>query len=94
MPNHYRDHTVHAVGAVMAGLALAGCASVETPLDDGYQLGDLTGTAIEAQAQYCETADPYRRAVLIALMYRAGIDLPPGGACADIVDLIGPSNVD
>lgn len=70
--------------AVLAPLALAGCASIHTPLDDGYQVGDLG----DLRAQYCANADPYRRAVVLALMHQAGVPVPPRGACSDILSVI------
>lgn len=68
-----------------AALLLAGCASIQSPLDDGYQFGDFG----DLREQYCESADPQRRAVVLAPMYRAGVPLPPNGACADILEVLG-----
>lgn len=74
----------------LALIPLAGCASIETPLDDGYQYGDLAA----AREAYCENANPYRRAVLLALMHRAGVDLPDNGACTDILEMINAGDTD
>lgn len=60
--------------------ALAGCA--------GYEYGDVTNTVLTTQAEYCESADPYQRAIRMVLLQRAGLDLPDDGACADILELI------
>lgn len=71
--------------AALAAVTLAGCAgSPASPLDDGYQLGDLSAL----QTQYCATAEPRQRAVLLALMYRAGVTLPPSGVCTEAVTLL------
>ena len=70
-----------------AGLALAGCAAVETPLDDGYQFGDLTASAITLQAAYCAESDPRERAFRLAILRAAGVPIPPSGACRDIIEL-------
>lgn len=74
--------------AAAALLALAGCASIETPLDDGYQVGDLTGTTLELQSRYCDTADPYKRAITLAVMHRVGVPLPPNGVCVDLLEAL------
>lgn len=76
---------------VIAGAALLGlsaCTSIDTPLDDGYQVGDITATALELQAKYCATADPYRRAVILALLHRFDVPIPERGACTDILALV------
>lgn len=64
----------------MALFALVGCAT--------YSPGDGVGTALELQKRYCDNADPRSRAVTLALMYRAGIELPPEGACTDILEVL------
>jgi len=60
-------------------LLLTGCA--------GYEYGDVTSTVLTTQAEYCASADPYRRAVRMVLLHRAGLDLPSAGACTDILEL-------
>ena len=74
--------------AAAALLTLAGCANIESPLDDGYDVGDLTATPLVLQARYCDTADPRLRAVRMVLLQRSGVQLPDKGACADIVELL------
>jgi hypothetical protein len=73
---------------------LAGCAAVETPLDDGYQLGDITTGVLSMQAEYCATADPQRRAFRVAALRAAGVPIPPSGACADILALVPTYQLD
>jgi len=77
--------------ALAAIVALAGCASIESPLDDGYQFGDLTKTPFELQRQYCETADPKARAIRMALLQRFGVHVPSDGACTSILEYINDS---
>ena len=62
-------------------LLLTGCA--------GYEFGDVTSRVLQEQAAYCTTSDPYERAVRRVLLERAGIDLPPKGACTDILEAFG-----
>lgn len=69
-------------------IALTGCATVTTPLDEDYRFGDLTGSLLAAQAEYCATADPYRRAALAAVLRSQGIGLSPGGACTHLNVLV------
>jgi len=71
-----------------AAAALAGCASVQSPMDDGYQFGDLTGTVLSLQAEYCRTADPRERAFRLAALRAAGVPVPASGACTDILALM------
>lgn len=76
-------------------LGLAGCGS--TPDDasgDGYQFGDITGTVLSLQAEYCAETDPRRRAFRIAALRAAGVPLPASGACSDILALIPTSELD
>lgn len=69
---------------IFAALILTGCASVETPLDDGYQFGDLG----EWRAEYCEASDPLLRAALLALAARKGVQLPANGICTEPTELL------
>ena len=75
-------------------LALAGCASVKSPLDDGYQVGDITGTVLSLQAEYCSSADPRERAFRLAVLRAAGVPVPRAGACADILALMPEVELD
>lgn len=74
--------------AAAAALALYGCASIDSPMDDGYQVGDITGTVLSLQAEYCRTADPRERALRLAALRAAGVPVPASGACADILALV------
>lgn len=80
--------TVYKALLVAVTVILSACAAVQTPLDEGYQFGDTTGSVLLLQQRYCESADPRSRAVTLALMYRAGIELPPEGACTDILEVL------
>lgn len=84
---------IRIIFAALVALALSACAGMQTPLDDGYQFGDLTATVAEIQAQYCATADPYQRAVLLALLERSGANIPDRGACTDLLELIPEGEV-
>lgn len=74
---------------ILFALLISGCAQVQMPLDDGYQYGDFG----EWRAEYCETTDPYRRAVLLALAARIGLTLPSNGICTDPLEVFdaGPN---
>lgn len=61
-------------------LMLGGCAGVQTPLDDGYQFGDIS----ETRRDYCATADPQARANLLAIIRLSGAVIPPSGICTDV----------
>ncbi|WP_299316223.1 hypothetical protein, partial [uncultured Halomonas sp.] len=75
-------------------VALAGCASIDSPMDDGYQFGDLTGTVLSLQAEYCSSADPRERAFRLAALRAAGVPIPRSGACADILALMPEVEID
>lgn len=50
-------------------LVLAGCVSEKPmPLDDGYQVGDATRTAIALQDEFCRTGDPVTEALLLVVL--------------------------
>lgn len=77
--------------AALLSLAVAGCAaqpqdnaSTDTP-DDAYQFGDVTFGAldrlIERQNDYCATASPARRAILLALIRSQVPVYPASGLC-------------
>lgn len=72
----------------LVAVLLHGCASVETPLDEGYGFGDTTGSLLEKRDSYCDEADDHQRAVLLALAWQAGLSLPANGACADLLEVI------
>lgn len=74
------------IAAVAAAAVVAGCASIESPLDDGYQFGDLTKAALVLQAEYCANTDYRLRAFRLAALRAAGVPVPPSGACGDIVE--------
>lgn len=69
-------------------LALTACTAVTTPLDDDYRFGDLTTSLLAVQADYCASADPYRRAALAAVLRSQGIAVPLGGACTPLAALL------
>ena len=73
--------------ATAAAVALYGCASIDSPMDDGYQAGDITSTVLSLQAEYCRTADPRERAMRLAAIRATGVPVPPSGACTDILAL-------
>lgn len=77
-----------ALATVLSSAMLTACANITSPLDDDYQFGDLTGSLLAAQAEYCATADPYRRAVLAAVLRSQGVGLPPSGACTQLIELL------
>ncbi|MBP0047663.1 hypothetical protein H9C73_02850 [Marinobacterium sp. AK62] len=79
------------IAAALAG-ALAGCENINTRMDDGYQFGDLTGTALDGtvhaltiQQQYCTESDPVARAVLLRLIRTALPGYPSDGLCTDVL---------
>lgn len=72
---------------------LGGCASIESPLDDGYQFADALGTVDTLQARYCAAADPNQRAIILALLHRANVPIPERGACTDLLKLIDPGEL-
>ncbi|WP_163557569.1 hypothetical protein [Halomonas sp. NO4] len=78
------------------GVILAGCATndVETPLDDGYQPGDVVGTVDTLQAQYCANADPRQRAYALAALEALKVTIPDRGACTDILELVDDREVE
>lgn len=80
--------------AVLAALSLTGCATIDSPMDDGYQFGDLTGTVLSLQAEYCSSADPRERAFRLAALRAAGVPIPRSGACADILALVPEVEID
>ena len=80
--------------AITTAAILTGCASVNSPMDDGYQFGDLTGTVLSLQAEYCATADPRERAFRLAALRAAGVPIPRSGACADILALMPEVEID
>lgn len=67
-------------------MLVSGCAGIKTPLDEGYEFGDTTDSMLSVRAEYCATADPGRRALLLGVLRAAGAPVPPSGACGDIVE--------
>lgn len=70
-------------------LALAGCAaSGHSRLSNGYQPGDATLSILDAQASYCATADPYQRAVTLAVLHQLQAPIPDRGVCAGLLSVL------
>ena len=83
-----------AIISAVAAIA-AGCSSVDR-LQDGYQIGDLSGAAVDStvhvltlQHRYCTESDPVARAVLLKLIRAAVPGYPADGLCTDVLDAIG-----
>lgn len=77
-----------------AGIALAGCAHIDTPADEDYEVGDLSGSVLDLQAHYCANAEPRQRALALAALEAADIKVPDSGACTDILDLVGDRDLE
>jgi hypothetical protein len=82
------------VMAVTFAATLAGCSMPR--MQDGYQLGDLSGSAVDGTVQvltlqhrYCTESDPVARAVLLNLIRAAVPGYPAAGLCTDVLDAIG-----
>lgn len=66
-------------------VVVTGCASITSPLDDGYELGDTTRT-------YCESVEPAARETARLAADRLGTNLPDLCAALGIefVEIEGP----
>jgi len=74
---------------VIAGL-MAGCSSWETPMDDGYDFGDLSRTALQLRANYClAVEDSKARAAAGNVLRSRGIPVPEDGICNEVLDRLG-----
>lgn len=79
---------INLLPAALLSLALAGCAAEPQPdTSDDYQVGDVTFGALDRviarQNEYCATASPSRRAVLLAVIRTQVPAYPPSGLCTD-----------
>lgn len=63
-------------------LLLVGCSS-QSPLSDGYQLGDATREALHLQHMYCEKSDPIARLALRKILEAEKV-LPLGMSVCDV----------
>jgi hypothetical protein len=77
--------------------AIAGCSTPR--LQDGYQVGDLAGTAVDGtlqvltlQHRYCTESDPVARAILLRVIRTAVPGYPADGLCTDLLDALGDNN--
>ncbi|SIQ10775.1 hypothetical protein [Marinobacterium stanieri] len=77
---------------IIAG-TLAGCSSPR--LQDGYQIGDATGTAVdgtlhllELRHRHCQQTDPVARALLLRLIRTVLPAYPAEGICTDILSTL------
>lgn len=87
--------TRRAFGLLMVlavAMVLVACSNIDSPLDkrvaDGYQVGDITASLLEVQADYCAESDPMRRAVLLALLRSRVPDYPASGLCTDPLSIL------
>lgn len=81
--------------ATVLAATMAGCTSFPR-LQDGYQLGDLSGSAVNGTVQvltlqhrYCTESDPVARAVLLNLIRAAVPGYPAAGLCTDVLQAVG-----
>lgn len=77
---------ITAAGAALG--ILAGCAALE-----GYQYGDFTKEVRMRQAEYCLETAPEDRALRVAALRAIGADIPPSGACTDVLALLEPEDL-
>lgn len=70
---------------LVLAMTLAGCAAQSTSntSSDNYQLGDGFDALMARQAEYCATASPARRAVLLAVIRSQVPMYPVSGLCSD-----------
>ncbi len=83
--------------AIVLTGTLAGCSSPR--LQDGYQVGDATGSAIDGalhlltlREQHCTQTDPVARALLLRVIRTALPTYPEDGICTDILSVMEVSN--
>ena len=79
---------------ILAIVALSGC-DLMPRMEDGYQFGDITGTALDTtislsdlQHDYCSTADPVARSILLTLMRSVAPGYPAKGLCTNVLDVL------
>lgn len=78
--------TVVALAAGLAvAVALSGCSTTPQGAEEQYEFGDVSIGALdridEAQTAYCATANPGRRAVILALIRIRVPEYPASGLC-------------
>ncbi|MYL22544.1 hypothetical protein GLV89_01840 [Halomonas alkaliantarctica] len=73
---------------------LTSCAGVTTPLDDGYEVGDVSRTVYGGaahlaalRAAYCQSGDPLVRQAMLLSIRAIASHYPEEGLCTDLVDL-------
>ena len=76
-------------------MLITGCASIETPLDDGYQPGDVgrtvyggAGRILQLQHEYCQNGDLLAREMLLYFVRSAVPGYPVDGLCTDLIAVI------
>lgn len=78
------------ISFILLACVLAGCSAPR--MQDGYQVGDLSGTAVDAtvgvltmQQRYCAESDPVARKLLLKVIRSAVPDYPEEGLCTDVL---------
>jgi hypothetical protein len=79
--------------ALALAATLAGCSAPR--LQDGYQLGDLSATAVDGtvhvltlQTRHCAESDPVARAILLRMIRVAVPGYPANGLCTDLLSVL------
>lgn len=82
-------------------VASAGCESLRTPLDDGYQFGDLSRTVYGGAAHiaalrtaYCQSGDPLVRRGLLLSIHAVAPNYPEDGVCTDLLETLSDASRD
>lgn len=85
--------------ALALAATLAGCSAPR--LQDGYQLGDFSATAVDGtvhvltlQTRYCAESDPVARAILLRMIRVAVPGYPADGLCTDLLGVLEEDQAD
>lgn len=81
------------IAAAAASLLLAGCAAIDTPRDEGYELGDTTESLLRLQEQWCAQGNVLARGMLLMSVRAAVPGYPASGLCTDLFAVLDEATV-
>jgi hypothetical protein len=88
-----KDRIIGGVFIALSMLLISACSSIETPMDDGYQFGDVTKTTylgakrlVHARYVYCTAAEGSEaRATALGVIHTLRPGYPEDGICTNLL---------
>lgn len=90
-----KDRIIGSIFITLSLLVLSACTAIETPMDDGYQFGDVTKTTyggakrlVKLRYQYCAAEDLASKEIALSLIHQLQPGYPEDGICTNLLSTL------